>query len=77
MSLRSCGRNPFLDLQAYDSSDNEDDQTPNISDDEDFIAGGDDEEDASWEAEDGVGGNGGITGIPLSRTLTCINNTIL
>ncbi|KAK7459480.1 hypothetical protein VKT23_009463 [Stygiomarasmius scandens] len=53
-------RNPFLDIQAYDSSDDEDENTPTVSDDEDFIAGGDDDEDRSWEAGDGVGDTGGI-----------------
>ncbi|KAK7451109.1 hypothetical protein VKT23_012785 [Stygiomarasmius scandens] len=48
-------RNPFLDIQAYDSSDDEE-QTPSVIGDEGFIAGGDgEEEDRGWEAGNDIG----------------------
>ena len=66
-------RNPFLNLQAYDSSDDEDEQTLKVSDDKDFIAGGDDDEDGSWEAGDGVGDIEGTGGIQVFPFLTPVH----
>ncbi|KAK7471979.1 hypothetical protein VKT23_000087 [Stygiomarasmius scandens] len=48
-------RNPFLDLQAYDSSDDEE-RTPSVVDDGESIPGGDDEEEGSSRAGDHDGG---------------------
>ncbi|KAK7434997.1 hypothetical protein VKT23_019903 [Stygiomarasmius scandens] len=49
-------RNPFLNLQAYGSD--EDEQTPNIFNNGNSIAGSDDEGDGGWEAGDNVGVGG-------------------
>ncbi|KAK7441345.1 hypothetical protein VKT23_016592 [Stygiomarasmius scandens] len=66
-------RNPFLDLQAYDSSDDKE-RMPNVVNDRESIPGGDDEEEGSsragdhdgggvaWEDEDAPEGDSRLTG---------------